>query len=1132
MGSANDRAVTHGPLHTKAVGECESSRERGICGTAMPRYLVESENTCPPPAGHRMDLGPSPFLQSGPSPTAVWNPPLSDIAFCSGRRIGEAANPGPYQVGGGTGSGTSWTQTGHGRWSQGEARQGHTPSPDPSITPSAPNLPADVADHRPLRVHEGQTWSWTEQEKMLATGHVPRELWWPIPVVCRGVNYSHQTASKMMFPQDIPEFLEHELQGEVWHTEELDVALQRLYNKGGGTFDPAEIVHGPTDFGTRDQEFGYADPQVCAKPPYSEFFPAVSDKNITGVVGQFLHWAEKHDKTASKAQAMLHAAGHPQTDLPRIEEEMSEDDAPEDRDYGPIYVGARHHQVGRKKVRRRRAPIADFPAMQFMQSMAKSGRTRSLRAKRSGGVSGCTVDLLLINSSGKPQLLAALQTGLGIAVVLNQEHHCRKSTFVDLQYEARDSGWTLVGSEAHQTPKDGVSAGVAVVAKAGIAVGPIGDRFDHSPQLAPGRIAAAWIHVGPKTGLVVISVYLFHTEELSTRNKAIVNRAVAIARSYGSPWIVAGDFNTAPEMFLRHWGKLLEAADAYLVAPSQTTNRPRNAAHRTLDFAICSASAEPWIDDIFVDEGFHVSPHRAVRMKLRARPNNYLVQGFKRPRAFAKRPPTGCPRQPVLPHWAKQDTECTGRSVGGHAALQTSASVDDWWPSLCYAMENELCRLHGHVNDRGLAAAAYTGRAEGLRIVQRVALPMKASASLGKVSIPVHALEWLCTRVRELACISRKIERGHFISQNALRQWSAIMSKVTAPKGLPAVLRKLGIEWGEKLEIIRDHIPGEDTYTLENICEVAHAKAGAMKLEHLQARAASWQQFVDRQLKTGAAAAHRLVKRDSTPCTNTASVGEGPSRTSSPQSILNQDLEDWRKIWHRLGDQPTAPWRSHKSAGPKRPRITADEVARASRSFPTDTSMGCDSFPPSAIASMSEELRGCIADFLNLAEKEGAWPEKATAALMHLIPKTDGGRRPIGVLPSIVRIWERVRKPVIQAWLEENSRNYDWASQGRSSEGAAWHQSLIDEAATANGLASASTLMDLAKAFEMISLHHVWAAGIRHGFPLDLLVLILEAFAFARTLVYQGSVSEPTLTLSAVLAGGGLRPSCSLPGDA
>ena len=1029
-------------------------------------------------------------------------------------------------MGGGTSSGSSWTQAGHGRWSKREAHGSLGPDPivrasEPSIRPATPNMNTVAADAVPLRAHKGQKWSWTVQEEMLAAGHVPRELWWPIPVVCRGVNHLHQTATKLLYPQDIPDFLEHELQGELWLTEELDSALQRLYNRGGGTFDPAEIVRGPTEFGTRDQEFGHADPPRRAKRPYSDVFPEVSDRTVTGVLGQFLQWAEKYDKTAARAQVMLKAAGHPQTDLPQIEEEMSEEDLPEDQDYDPIYVDTRHEQGGRKKVRRRRDPGNDFPAMEFMTSMAKSGRTRSLRAKRGSGTSGCTVDLLLLNSSGRPQLLAALQIGLGVAVIMNQEHHCRKSAFVDLQYDARDSGWTLVGSEAHQTPKDGISAGVAVVAKAGIAVGPVGNRFDHSPPSAPGRVTAAWVHVGPKTGIVVISVYLFHTEELTARNKAIVNRALAIARSYGSPWIIAGDFNTSPEMFLKHWGNMLEAADAYVVAPSDTTHRPRNATHRTLDFAICSASAEPWIDNIFVDEGFHASPHRAVRVKLRARPNNYLVQGFKRPRAFAKRPPTGCPRQPVLPQWAKQNMDSTGRSAGGHAVLPTSASVDDLWPSLCYAMENELCRLHGHVNDRGLAAAAYTGRAAGLRVVQRLALPMRASASLGKVSIPVHALEWMCIRVRELACISRKIERGHFISQNALRQWTAIMSKVTSSKGLPSVVRKLGVEWEEKLEFIRAHNPGEDTYALERICEVAHAKAESMKLEHFQARTTSWQQFVDRQLKTGAAAAHRLVKRDSTPCTNTASVGEGPSRTSSPQGILEQDLEEWRKIWHRLGDQPTAPWRSHKSGGTKRSKVTADDVGRASRSFCTDTSMGCDSFPPSAIASLSAELRECIAEFLNLAEQEGAWPERAAVALMHLIPKTDGGRRPIGVLPSIVRIWERIRKPVVQAWLKDHSRSYDWASQGRSSEGAVWHQSLIDEAATADGLASASTLMDLAKAFEMVSLQHVWAAGIRHGFPLDLLVLILEAFAFARNLVYQGSVSEPTLTLSAVLAGGG-----------
>ena len=81
--------------------------------------------------------------------------------------------------------------------------------------------------------------------------------------------------------------------------------------------------------------------------------------------------------------------------------------------------------------------------------------------------------------------------------------------------------------------------------------------------------------------------------------------------------------------------------------------------------------------------------------------------------------------------------------------------------------------------------------------------------------------------------------------------------------------------------------------------------------------------------------------------------------------------------------------------------------------------------------------------------------------------------------------------------------------------------SVLDESATVDGLVSGATLMDLAKAFERISLHHVWAAGLRHRFPLIVLRLMLGAFAFARTLSWKGALSEKVHTLSAVLAGGG-----------
>ena len=90
---------------------------------------------------------------------------------------------------------------------------------------------------------------------------------------------------------------------------------------------------------------------------------------------------------------------------------------------------------------------------------------------------------------------------------------------------------------ATRTMRDGTSAGVAVAAKTGILVGSIAGGFDHSPKASPGRLTAAWLHVGPDTGLVVFSIYLYHTELASLRNTALIRRAISIAREYGSPWV-------------------------------------------------------------------------------------------------------------------------------------------------------------------------------------------------------------------------------------------------------------------------------------------------------------------------------------------------------------------------------------------------------------------------------------------------------------------------------------------------------------------------------------------------------------------------------------------------------------------
>ena len=62
-------------------------------------------------------------------------------------------------------------------------------------------------------------------------------------------------------------------------------------------------------------------------------------------------------------------------------------------------------------------------------------------------------------------------------------------------------------------------------------------------------------------------------------------------------------------------------------------------------------------------------------------------------------------------------------------------------------------------------------------------------------------------------------------------------------------------------------------------------------------------------------------------------------------------------------------------------------------------------------------------------------------------------------------------------------------------------------------------LFDLVKAYERVALARVWERGLRMGFPRHVLVLSLEACAFARRLFFKGAVSEEAHTLTALLAG-------------
>ena len=145
----------------------------------------------------------------------------------------------------------------------------------------------------------------------------------------------------------------------------------------------------------------------------------------------------------------------------------------------------------------------------------------------------------------------------------------------------------------------------------------------------------------------------------------------------------------------------------------------------------------------------------------------------------------------------------------------------------------------------------------------KLALPMRASASIGKVDLATHSLMWLRNRANELAAISRKVQQGLHVPHITWLQWQGIMRRIRGETGLIKQVESLGAEWRTIVQALRQHIPGPNTEFVQSVAEAAQELAKLKMAESSTRCAESWKSFVHSQLSNGAEIAHRVTKRDS-----------------------------------------------------------------------------------------------------------------------------------------------------------------------------------------------------------------------------------------------------------------------------
>ena len=123
------------------------------------------------------------------------------------------------------------------------------------------------------------------------------------------------------------------------------------------------------------------------------------------------------------------------------------------------------------------------------------------------------------------------------------------------------------------------------------------------------------------------------------------------------------------------------------------------------------------------------------------------------------------------------------------------------------------------------------------------------------------------------------------------------------------------------------------------------------------------------------------------------------------QAATELEANKWALLWDELAEdvQPTFDLRRAPPPQSLHPWM----VKTACQSFPTDTGLSADAWKPRAVLRLSDEAIRALCHLLIAVELHGAWPDIVRTITVVLLPKADGGRRPIGLLLTTGRIWMR-----------------------------------------------------------------------------------------------------------------------------
>ena len=704
------------------------------------------------------------------------------------------------------------------------------------------------------------------------------------------------------------------------------------------------------------------------------------------------------------------------------------------------------------------------------------------------------------------------------AILMQETKVCGDEGVLKLERAARDSGWSAVASQAWRTPSNFGSGGCAVLAARGMGIAPppgltVKDEFQH-------RIAVAWVAGFVKGGVHFISLYLKDGEGLSDGNMEILQEVATVIRQLKGPWVLAGDWNVDVSVILAsRWPELVRGT---VVAPQSPT-----CFSSTYDFFVVSEGLSVAVAGVARIEDAGLHPRKPVRLFLHCRCRRFLTRQLSRPDRVPGILPHGpLPCPPSFDAFRPAGVDQESLDIAAKSWLR--AAKEEWASLLGVSPDTAAPKFRWRpaAGPRAEKQAVASAQSAFWRNAARRLDECAALAQRDPAVYPVI----MRTHVEKIIAASRragfdacelKVADGwiqvavavlHSADVVSIRKHAASAVRVAAACESRSKARRLAA-W--KRSLVKPGLDGKVAQAppsraayqwIKGTTGWAKSPIGA---EECNAGCLEAQEVEDD------APAHVITPNDAPPRL-WAGAGCGSPAPLSDQADIEREANVWGDLWCE-GQPYTTQIDPH---GTELLEPLMPWAIRASAmSFPTSTGVGAENIAPRAVSRLSDAVLRGLCALLTAAELLGAWPVIAPIVLIVLLPKPDGGRRPIGLFPAIIRIWARARRLAAARWEAQHARGHLYGGAGMGAQKAAWQSAFRAETAALTRTQYAQTLLDLVKAFEKVPHDVLVRSAVKHGYNLWLLRLSLAGYRLPRSVGVDGTYSRTVVAVCGITAG-------------